>query len=82
MKRSEINAIMKDALKLFDEYKISLPPFAKWTPEEWKQKGEETQEIKVARAEVLGLCSEVAILWCRIGGLGCLYLCVTICLIG
>ena len=46
MKRSEINAIMKDALKLFDEYKISLPPFAKWTPEEWKQKGEETQEIK------------------------------------
>ena len=46
MKRSEINAIMKDALKLFDEYKISLPPFAKWTPEEWKQKGDETQEIK------------------------------------
>ena len=46
MKRSEINAIMKDALKLFNEYKISLPPFAKWTPEEWKQKGEETQEIK------------------------------------
>jgi len=46
MKRSEINAIMKDALQLFNEYKISLPPFAKWTPEEWNQKGEETQEIK------------------------------------
>ena len=46
MKRSEINEIMKDALKLFNEYKISLPPFAKWTPQEWKQKGEETQEIK------------------------------------
>jgi len=46
MKRSEINATMKKALTLFEEYKISLPPFVKWTPEEWATKGEETQEIK------------------------------------
>ena len=46
MKRSEINATMKKALALFEEYKISLPPFVKWTPEEWATKGEETQEIK------------------------------------
>lgn len=46
MKRSEINAVMRDALRLFDEYRISLPPFVKWTPEEWKTKGEEAQEIR------------------------------------
>lgn len=46
MKRSEINAIMKDALNLFKEYKISLPEFVLWTAEDWKTKGEETQEIK------------------------------------
>ena len=46
MKRSEINAAIKDALKLFAEYKISLPPFTQWTPDEWKTKGPEVQEIK------------------------------------
>ena len=46
MKRSEINNAIKDALKQFDEYKIKLPEFVCWTPEEWKSKGEETREIK------------------------------------
>ncbi len=46
MKRSEINQIMKDAMALFQEYKITLPPFVTWTPEEWKEKGAEVQEIK------------------------------------
>ena len=46
MKRSEINAIMADAKKLFADYRISLPPFVLWTPEEWKTKGAEVQEIK------------------------------------
>ena len=46
MKRSEINAAMAKAEKLFCDYKITLPAFTKWTPEEWKTKGEETQEIK------------------------------------
>ena len=46
MKRSEINSIMLDALELFKEYKICLPDFVLWTPEEWKTKGEEVQEIK------------------------------------
>jgi len=46
MKRSEINSTMKDALKLFEEYKISLPPFVLWSPEEWKTKGAEVTEIK------------------------------------
>lgn len=46
MKRSEINASMKMALEMFKEYKITLPEFIHWTPEEWKTKGEEVQEIK------------------------------------
>ncbi len=46
MKRSEINGAIIGALELFDTYKIALPPFACWTPEEWKTKGEETAEIK------------------------------------
>lgn len=46
MKRSEINAVMKDALSLFKEYKISLPQFVLWSADEWKTKGEETREIK------------------------------------
>lgn len=45
MKRSEINAAMRNALQLFAEYKITLPPFTGWTPAEWKEKGEEVQEI-------------------------------------
>ena len=46
MKRSEINAIMRDAKKLFADYRITLPPFVLWTPEDWKTKGAEVQEIK------------------------------------
>lgn len=46
MKRSEINNIMKDALALFEEYKISLPEFVLWTPDEWKTKGDEANEIR------------------------------------
>lgn len=45
MKRSEINAAIRGALKMFEKYKISLPPFTLWTPEEWKTKGAETTEI-------------------------------------
>ena len=46
MKRSEINAAIKGALEILEEYKIVLPPFARWTPDEWKNKGDEVQEIK------------------------------------
>ena len=46
MKRSEINQIMRETLEFFKEQKISLPPFVLWTPEEWKTKGAEVQEIR------------------------------------
>lgn len=46
MKRSEINSAIISAKKLFEEYKISLPDFAKWSPDDWKNIGEEAQEIR------------------------------------
>ena len=41
MKRSEINKIIKDAIAFLDEHKFLLPPFAYFTPEEWKEKNHE-----------------------------------------
>ena len=46
MKRSEINAAMREAKALFSEYRIALPPFAKKTPDEWSVCGSEAAEIK------------------------------------
>ncbi len=46
MKRSEINRIMKDAIAFLQERRFPLPPFAFWTPDEWKQKGHEADEIR------------------------------------
>ena len=46
MKRSEINQIMKDGLHFLEkENKFLLPPFAKWSPDDWKSKGEESVDI-------------------------------------
>lgn len=38
MKRSEINALMRSAVEFFGEHKFLLPPFAYFSPEEWKSK--------------------------------------------
>lgn len=46
MKRSELNAIMRDAVAFIDEMNFKLPPFAFWTPEDWKDKGKEYDEIR------------------------------------
>jgi D-lyxose ketol-isomerase len=45
MKRSEINSIMRRADEFIRQQNFHLPPFAYWTPEEWKQKGPEVREI-------------------------------------
>jgi len=45
MKRSEINAIMREADQFIRERGFYLPPFAYWTPAEWRSKGEEAREI-------------------------------------
>lgn len=45
MKRSEINAIMREADAFIRRCGLLLPPFAYWTPDEWKTKGAEVREI-------------------------------------
>ena len=45
MKRSEINSIMRSAEKFIVDSGFALPPFARWTPDEWRTKGPEVREI-------------------------------------
>ncbi len=45
MKRSEINQLIKDSIAFFDEMNFKLPPWAFWTPEEWKGKYDTCNEI-------------------------------------
>ena len=45
MKRSEINAILRDADAFLKQHQFYLPPFAYWTPEEWGAKDAEVGEI-------------------------------------
>lgn len=46
MKRSEINAIIENAIAFLDEYKFKLPPFAYFTPAQWAEKNHEYDEIR------------------------------------
>ena len=45
MKRSEVNAIMREADAFFAKQGFHLPPFAHWSPEDWTKKGPEVAEI-------------------------------------
>lgn len=45
MKRSQINAIMGDAIAFMNQHQFHLPPFAFWSPDEWRRKGPEVREI-------------------------------------
>ncbi|MCI8525621.1 MAG: D-lyxose/D-mannose family sugar isomerase [Oscillospiraceae bacterium] len=46
MKRSEINAALRELEAMCQEYHCYLPPFCHFTPEEWKKKGHEYDEIR------------------------------------
>lgn len=46
MKRSEINAIIRQAEEFIATFHFALPPFAGWTPAQWRQKGAECNEIR------------------------------------
>lgn len=46
MKRSKINAVIKDMEQLIKKHGFEVPPFCKWTPEEWREKGIEYNEIR------------------------------------
>lgn len=45
MKRSEINQLIRNSIEFFNEMKFNLPPWAFWTPEEWKGKCDTCSEI-------------------------------------
>jgi hypothetical protein len=49
MKRSEINAIMRDAQAFLAKHQFHLPPFAAWSPEDWRTKGPEVREIPASQ---------------------------------
>lgn len=49
MKRSQVNALIDDAITLLHAHQVRLPPFAYWTPAEWLAKGPECDEIRHCR---------------------------------
>ena len=46
MKRSKINRCIREMEAMLKEHCVELPPFCKWTPEEWKTKNHEYDEIR------------------------------------
>ena len=46
MKRSKINACIKDMEAMLEKHCFELPPFCKWTPSDWNSKNEEYDEIR------------------------------------
>lgn len=51
MTRSEINRRIASARSFFEQHSFRLPPFAFWTPKQWRKAGPEANEI---RANKLG----------------------------
>jgi D-lyxose ketol-isomerase len=49
MKRSQINARIREAEEFFAEHRFVLPPFARWTPREWRERGPEAEEVRAHR---------------------------------
>ena len=46
MKRSEINRALRRMEEMIREYRISLPDFCQFTPEDWQTKGHEFDEVR------------------------------------
>ena len=46
MKRSEINAALREMERMVKEYRFALPPFCSFTPEQWREKGHDYDEIR------------------------------------
>jgi len=46
MKRSEINKALKEMEECINNYTFALPPFCHFTPEQWKTKGHDYDEIR------------------------------------
>ena len=46
MKRSEINAALREMEQMTKRCSFSLPPFCNFTPQEWQEKGHEWDEVR------------------------------------
>lgn len=46
MKRSEINAAIKEMEEMIQKHGFAIPPFCRWMPEEWADKDHEYDEIR------------------------------------
>lgn len=46
MKRSQINAALKELEAMCEKHHCYLPPFCHFTPEEWQEKGHEYDEVR------------------------------------
>lgn len=46
MKRSEINAAIKEMEHMIQKHGFEIPPFCNWTPEDWANKSHEYDEIR------------------------------------
>ena len=46
MKRSEINYALKEMEEFIDRYRFALPPFCRFTPDEWQTKGHDYDEVR------------------------------------
>lgn len=46
MKRSQINAAIKEMEQLIHRHGFELPPFCKWAPDDWQKRGHEYDEIR------------------------------------
>ncbi len=46
MKRSKINAEIKYMERILKEHGFEIPPFCRWSPRDWENRGEEYDEIR------------------------------------
>ncbi|MBR4026561.1 MAG: D-lyxose/D-mannose family sugar isomerase [Lachnospiraceae bacterium] len=46
MKRSKVNEAIREMEQMIDRQGIEIPPFCRWTPEEWATKDHEYDEIR------------------------------------
>jgi len=46
MKRSQINAVIRDTIEFAGRLGFQLPPFTRWTPADWAERGHEYDEIR------------------------------------
>lgn len=49
MKRSCINKCIAEARAFFSDHGFILPPYADWSPEEWKRRGTEADELRICK---------------------------------